>query len=70
MWVYHVAPFLCLKALFVMLFMRDLSKSCGMEVYRVKKSNHNGETPSVKCLRNHLAGERILWKMSLVSMLY
>ena len=36
MWVYHVAPFLCLKALFVMLFIRDLSKSCGMEVYSVQ----------------------------------
>ena len=31
--------FLCLKALLMMLFIRDLSKSCGMEVYRVKKSN-------------------------------
>ena len=30
---------LCLKALFMMLFIRDLSKSCGMEVYRLKKSN-------------------------------
>ena len=39
MWVYRVAPFLCLKALFMMLFIRDLSKSCGMEVYRVEKSN-------------------------------
>ena len=39
MWVYHVAPFLCLKALFMMLFIRDFSKSCGMEVYRVEKSN-------------------------------
>ena len=38
MWVYLVAPFLCLKALF-MLFIGDLSKSCGMEVYRVEKSN-------------------------------
>ena len=36
MWVYHVAPFLCLKALFMMLFIRDLSKSCGMEVDRVE----------------------------------
>ena len=39
MWVYRVAPFLYLKALFMMLFTRDLSKSCGMEVYRVEKSN-------------------------------
>ena len=33
MWVYRVAPFLYLKALFIMLFIRDLSKSCEMEVY-------------------------------------
>ena len=39
MWVYRVAPFLYLKALFIMLFIRDFSKSCGMEVYRVEKSN-------------------------------
>ena len=39
MWVYRVAPFLCLKALFIMLFIQDVSKSCGMEVYRVEKSN-------------------------------
>ena len=39
MWVYHVAPFSCLKALFMMLFIRDWSKLCGMEVYRVEKSN-------------------------------
>ena len=39
MWVYRVAPFLGLKASFMMLFIRDLSKSCGMEVYRVEKSN-------------------------------
>ena len=39
MWVYHVAPFLYLKALFIMLFIPDFSKSCGMEVYRVDKSN-------------------------------
>ena len=37
--MYCVAPFLYLKALFIMLFIRDLSKSCGMEVYRVEKSN-------------------------------
>ena len=36
MWVYRVAPFLYLKALFMMLFIRDLSRSCGMEVNRVK----------------------------------
>ena len=30
-------PFLCLKALSMMLFIRDLSKSCGMEVCRVAK---------------------------------
>ena len=41
MWVYRVAPFLYLKALLMMLFIRDLSKSCGMEVYRVEK---------IKCL--------------------
>ena len=35
----RVAPFLCLKALFMMLFIRDSSKSCGIEVYRVEKSN-------------------------------
>ena len=35
----HVAPLLCLKALFMMLFIRNLSKSCGMEVYRVENSN-------------------------------
>ena len=39
MWVHRVAPFLCLKASFMMLFIRDLSKSCEMEVYRVEKSN-------------------------------
>ena len=39
MWVYRVAPFLCLKALFIMLFIQDVSKSRGMEVYRVEKSN-------------------------------
>ena len=39
MWVHHVAPFLCLKALFMMLFIQDLSKSCGMEVYQIEKSN-------------------------------
>ena len=39
MWVYRAAPFLCLKVLFVMLLIRDLSKSCGMEVYRAEKSN-------------------------------
>ena len=39
MWVYRVVQFLCLQALFMMLFIRDLSKSCGMEVYRVEKSN-------------------------------
>ena len=39
MWVYHVAPFLCLKTLLMMFFIQDLSKSCGMEVYRVEKSN-------------------------------
>ena len=38
MWVYRVAPFLCLKALFMMLLIRDFSKSCGMEVYREEKS--------------------------------
>ena len=37
-WVYHGAPFLCLKALSVMLFIRDFSKSGGMEEYRVEKS--------------------------------
>ena len=36
MWVYRAAPFMCLKALFMMLFIQDLSKSCGMEVYRVE----------------------------------
>ena len=41
MWVYRVAPFLCLKALFMMLFIWDLSKSCWMEVYRGRK---------IKCL--------------------
>ena len=39
MWVYRAALFLCLKALFMMLFIRDLSKSCGVEVYRVEKLN-------------------------------
>ena len=39
MWVYRVGLFLCLKALFMMLFIRDLRKSSGMEVYRVEKSN-------------------------------
>ena len=39
MWVYSVSPFLCLKASFMMLFIRHLSKSCGMEVYRFEKSN-------------------------------
>ena len=39
MWVHCLGPFLCLKTLFMMLFIRDLSKSCGMEVYRVEKSN-------------------------------
>ena len=39
MWVYCAAPFLCLKALFMMLFIQDLSKSCGMDVYSVEKSN-------------------------------
>ena len=42
MWVYRVAPFLCLKALFMMLFIRDLSKSCGMDLINsleVKTSN-------------------------------
>ena len=39
MWLYHVATFLCLKALFMMLFISDLSNSCGMEVYRVGKSS-------------------------------
>ena len=39
MWLYCAAPFSCSKALFMMLFIRDLSKSCGMEVYRVEKSN-------------------------------
>ena len=38
-WVYRVAPFLCLQELFMMLFIRDLSKSCGIEVYRVENSN-------------------------------
>ena len=28
-----------LKAFFMMLSIRDLSKSCGMEVYRIEKSN-------------------------------
>ena len=37
--LYRVAPFLYLKALFIVLLIRDLSKSCGMEVYRVEKSN-------------------------------
>ena len=39
MWVYLAAPFLCLKALLVMLFIRDFSKSCEMEMYRVEKAN-------------------------------
>ena len=39
MWVYGVAPFLCFTAFFVMLFIQDLSKSCGMKVYRVQKLN-------------------------------
>ena len=39
MWVYRVAPFLCSKASFMMLFIQDMSESCGMEVYRVDKSN-------------------------------
>ena len=34
---YRVAPFLCSNALFMMLFIQDLSKSCGIEVYRVEK---------------------------------
>ena len=34
MWVYRVAPFLCLKALFMMLFIRDLSKSCTRTGYK------------------------------------
>ena len=38
-WVYRVAPFLCFTAFFVMLFIQDLSKSCGMKVYRVQKLN-------------------------------
>ena len=37
--VYREARLLCVKALFMMLFIRDLSKSRGMEVYRVEKSN-------------------------------
>ena len=37
MWVYHVAPFLCLKALFMMLFIRDMSKSCGIVALRTPK---------------------------------
>ena len=38
MWVYNVVPFFCLKTLLMMLFIRDLSKSCGIQVYRVEKS--------------------------------
>ena len=34
-----ISLFLCLKALFMMLLIQDLSKSCRMEVYRVEKSN-------------------------------
>ena len=37
--MYRVAPFLYLKVLFMMLCIGDFSKSCGMEVYRVEKSN-------------------------------
>ena len=36
MWVYRSAPFLYLKALFMTLFIRDLGKLCGVEVYRVE----------------------------------
>ena len=39
MWVDRLAPFLYLKVLLMMLFTQHLSKSCGMEVYRVEKSN-------------------------------
>ena len=37
MLVYHIAPVLCLKALLIILFIQDLNKSCGIEVYKVEK---------------------------------
>ena len=39
MWIYRAAPFLGLKSLLMRLFIRDLSKLCGVEVYMVEKSN-------------------------------
>ena len=39
MCVDRAALFMCLKALLMMLFIRDLSKSCRVEVYSVEKCN-------------------------------
>ena len=39
MWVNYAAPSLYSKALLMMLFIRDLNKSCEVEVYREEKSN-------------------------------
>ena len=42
MWVYvgvSCSSIFVFNGIFMMLFIRDFSKSCGMEVYRIEKSN-------------------------------